>query len=157
MDRDEAAASPTAMTESIIITGVINAKQRRDVVTAADIPNAFVQTKIEEKQIGEQIIMKICEPLVDMLLELSPETYAAYVVYEGINKVLYVVMEKALYGLLQSLLLYYKKFRKYIESIGFKVNPYAFCVANRIVNGKEHRYLACRRPEDKSREPESEL
>jgi hypothetical protein len=34
MDRDEA-ASPTAnMTESIVITGVIEAKQRRDVMTA---------------------------------------------------------------------------------------------------------------------------
>jgi hypothetical protein len=44
MDQDEA-ASPTAMTESIIITGVIDAKQHRDVMTA-DIPNAFVQTEI---------------------------------------------------------------------------------------------------------------
>ena len=47
MDRDEA-ASLTAMTESILITAVIDAKQKRDVMTA-DIPNAFVQTDIEEK------------------------------------------------------------------------------------------------------------
>ena len=137
MDRDEA-ASPTAMTESIIITGVIDAKQRRDIMTA-DIPNAFVQTDIDKKEIGERIIMKIRGPLVDMLLELSYETYAAYVVYdEGRGKVLYVAMEKALYGMLQSSLLYYKKFRKDIESIGFVVNPYDPCVANRIVNGKQH-------------------
>ena len=94
MDRDEA-ASHTAMTESIIITGVIDAKQRRDVMTA-DIPNAFVQTDVEQKEIGERIVMKIRGPLVDMLLELSSETYANYVVYEGKSKVLYVVMEKAL-------------------------------------------------------------
>jgi hypothetical protein len=125
------------MTESIVITGVIDAKQRRDVMTA-DIPNAFVLTDIDEKKVGERIIMKIRGPLVDMLLELSPETYASYVVYEGNSKVLYVVMEKALYGMLQSSLLYYKKFRKDIESIGFKVNPYDPCVANRIVNGKQH-------------------
>jgi hypothetical protein len=81
MDRDEA-ASPTAMTESIVITGVIDAKQRRDIMTA-DIPNAFVQTDIDKKEIGERIIMKIRGPLVDMLLELSYETYAPYVVYEG--------------------------------------------------------------------------
>lgn len=136
MDREEA-TSPTVMTESIIITGVIEAKQRRDVMTA-DIPNAFVQTDIEKKEIGQRIIMKIRGPLVDMLIELSPETYAAYVVYEGKNKVLYVIMEKALYGMLQSSLLYYKKFRKDIESIGFKVNPYDPCVANRIINGKQH-------------------
>ncbi len=86
MDRDEA-ASPTAMTESIIITGVIDAKQRRDVMTA-DIPNALVQTEIGEKEIGERIIMKIRRPLVDMLIELSPETYAEFVVYDGKSKVL---------------------------------------------------------------------
>ena len=136
MDRDEA-TSPTAMTESIIITGVIEAKQRRDMMTA-DIPNAFAQKDIDKKEIGERIIMTIRGPLVEMLLELSPETYADYVVYEGRSKILYVVMEKALYGMLQSSMLYYKKFRKDLESIGFKVNPYDPCVANRIVNGKQH-------------------
>ena len=40
--------------------------------------------------------------------------------------------------MLQSSLLYYKKFRKDIESIGFEVNPYNPCVANRIVKGKQH-------------------
>jgi hypothetical protein len=136
MDRDEA-ASPMAMTESIIITGVIDAKQHRDIMTA-DIPNAFVQTDIDKKEIGERIIMKIRGPLVDMLLELSYETYASYVVFEGRSKVLYVAMEKALYGMLQSSLPYYKKFRKDIESIGFVVNPYDPCVANRTVKGKQH-------------------
>jgi len=136
MERDEA-ASPTTMTESVMITATIDAKQNRDVMTA-DIPNAFVQVDIDEKEKWEQIIMKIRGLLVNMLTELSPETYEKYVVYEGNNKVLYVRMIKALYGMLQSSLTYYKKFRKDIESIGFKVNPYDPCVANRIVNGKQH-------------------
>lgn len=84
-DRDDA-ASPTAMTESIIITGVIDAKQHCDIM-AADIPNAFVQTEIDTKVIGHRIGMKILEPLVDMLVKLSPETYAAFAVYEGNSKV----------------------------------------------------------------------
>ena len=136
MERDEA-ASPTTMTESVMITATIDAKQNRDVMTA-DIPNAFVQVDIDEKEKRERIITKIRGLLVNMLTELSPETYEKYVVYEGNNKVLYVRMIKALYGMLQSSLLYYKKFRKDIESIGFKVNPYDPCVANRIVNGKQH-------------------
>jgi hypothetical protein len=138
MDRDEA-TSPTASTESILLTAVIDAQQRRDVMTA-DIPNAFVQTSLGEKPVGERITMKIRGPLVDMLIEMSPETYSEYVVYEGPkrSKVLYVLMIMALYGMLQSSLLYYKKFRKDIESIGFKVNDYDPCVANRIVNGKQH-------------------
>jgi hypothetical protein len=43
--RDEA-ASPTAVTESIIITSVIDAKEGRDIMTV-DIPNAFVQTGVD--------------------------------------------------------------------------------------------------------------
>jgi len=37
-----------------------------------------------------------------------------------------------------SSLLYYKKFHKDIESIGFEVNPYDMCVANWIIDGKQH-------------------
>jgi len=137
-ERDEA-ASPMAMTESILITATIDAKQNRDVMTA-DIPNAFIQTDANEKNhvVGECIIMKIRGPLVDMLLKIAPEIYKDFVVMEGSTKVLYVKMLKAIYGMLQSSLLYYKKFRKDIESIGFEVNPYDPCVANRIVNGKQH-------------------
>ena len=115
----------------------VEAKQCRDVMTA-DIPNAFVQTDVEKKKVGNRIIMKIRGPLVDILLELSLETFESHVFDKGNNKVLYVEMEKALYGMLQSSLLYYKKFRKDIESIGFKVNPYDSCVANRTFNGKQH-------------------
>ncbi len=82
--------------------------------------------------------MKIQGPLVDMLLKIAPEVYNNYWTYEGQTKVLYIMMLKAIYGMLQSSLLYYKKFWKDIESIGFKVNPYDPCVTNCIVNGKQH-------------------
>jgi hypothetical protein len=130
----EDVSSPTASSEAILLTGVIDAKQKRDVMTL-DIPNAFVQTKIPLN--GDKIIMKIRGQLVDILLEICPGVYDDYVRYEGKNKVLYVRMLKALYGMLISSILYYKKFRKDIESIGFAVNPYDICVANRTVNGKQ--------------------
>ena len=50
----------------------------------------------------------------------------------------YVQVMRAIYGMLQAALLWYKKFRKDIESIGFQVNPYDPCVANRIIDGKQH-------------------
>jgi hypothetical protein len=131
----EDAASPTASTEAVLLTGVIDAKQRRDVMTL-DIPNAFVQTKIPEGE--EKIIMKIRGALVDILCEIAPEVYQEYVIQEGKDKVLYVHMLKALYGMLVASLLYYKKFRKDIEDIGYKINPYDMCVANKMVNGKQH-------------------
>ena len=47
-------------------------------------------------------------------------------------------MLKALYGMIKVSILYYKKFRTDIESIGYLVNPYDACVANIIINGKHH-------------------
>ena len=47
-------------------------------------------------------------------------------------------MLKALYGMIKVSILYYKKFRTDIESIGYLVNPYDACVANKIINGKQH-------------------
>ena len=133
----EEAASPTAATDSILVTAVIDARQERDVMTL-DVPNAFVQTKIDQKEGEEKIIMKIRGALVDMLIEICPEQYEEHVVYEGKHKVLYVRMLKALYGMLKASILYYKKFRADIESIGYIINPFDPCVANKTINGKQH-------------------
>ena len=46
-------------------------------------------------------------------------------------------MKKALYGMMLSSLLFYKDFRKDLESIEFVVNPYDIYVANRTINGHQ--------------------
>ena len=140
IDRDQA-ASPTAVTDAIIITGVIEAKQRRDVMVS-DVPNAFVQTKVPTTNVdgkpADRIIMKIRGILVDMLVDMNPTLYAPYVIEHGNNKVLYVQMLMALYGMLIASLLYYKQFVRDIKTIGFVLNPYDPCVANRTVYNKQH-------------------
>jgi hypothetical protein len=123
------------MTESILLTAAIEAKEQRDVMTL-DIPNAFIQTDV--KPVGdERIILKIKGALVDMLVEMQPEIYKDYVIFEGNVKVLYVQVLKAIYGMLQSSLLFYKKLCGDIQEIGFEINPYDICVANRIIEGKQ--------------------
>ena len=134
--RKEDTTSPTVLTESILLTSVIDAREGRDVMTT-DIPNAFVQTDVEEQELGKHHILKFTGVLIDMLVELDPELYGPYVTYENNVKVLYTLVMKALYGMLHSSMLYYKKFCKDIESIGFKVNPYDPCVANHIVCGTQ--------------------
>ena len=101
-----------------------------------DIPNAFVKMEIENKE--ERDMMKIKGPLAEMLVKIEPEVYENYVLEEGNEKVIYVQVLKALYGMLQASLMFYKKLRKDLEEIGFKVNPYDPCVANRIIGGKRH-------------------
>ena len=74
-------ASPTVATEALLLTAMIDSVENRDVMSA-DIPNAFIQAKLEKKQDEERVIMKITGKLVDWLVELSPETYQSYVVEE---------------------------------------------------------------------------
>ena len=40
---------------------------------------------------------------------------------------------KALYGLLRSILLLYRKLRCKLEAYGYKINPYDTCVGNKMV------------------------
>ena len=131
----EQAASPTAGTDSVLITSVIEAKQGRDVMTL-DIPNAFPQASIPDE--NEKVTMKIRGRLIDMLLEIDFEKYSPFVYENEKERILYVVLKKALYGMLMASILYYKKFKKDIEGIGYNLNLYDMCVANKIVNGKQH-------------------
>ena len=138
IDRDDT-DGPTSARDSIIITGVIEAKQVRYVMIN-DFPNDFVQTPDPKDEGDEIIITKIRGALVDILCEISPEIYKPCVKFDNMSreKILYVRMLKDIYGMLIASLLYYKKFQKDIKSIGFEVNPYDTCEANRIFNGEQH-------------------
>jgi hypothetical protein len=46
-------------------------------------------------------------------------------------------MQKALYGLLRSALLFYCKLVGNLEGKGFVLNPYDLCIANKTINGKQ--------------------
>ena len=86
----------------------IYAYERRDIMVLG-VPNAFVQTNIPPKKYGEErVIMKIKGALVDIILELDSETYSKHVVSENLNKVVYVVVFRAIYGILVAALLLYK-------------------------------------------------
>ena len=113
--RPDEAASPTVMTESVLLMVAIEAHEKRDVATW-DIPNAFIQTAVDKlDKDGDRIIMKIRGAMLDMLLDIDDD-YKDYVVYERGQKVLYVHILRAIYGMLMSGLLFYKKFRAAIEA-----------------------------------------
>ena len=123
-------------TEATLLTAVIESQENRDVATC-DIPNAFVQTALEDRdKHGNRTIMKIRGQLVDILCEMDP-AYKEYVVLEGKHKVLYMHVTKAIYGLLKSAMLFYSKLSKDLQDFGFELNPYDPCVANKMVNGKQ--------------------
>ena len=82
--------------------------------------------------------MKITDRLVDWLVELAPETYRGFVVTKLGKKVLYAVVHRAIYGMLEAAALWYQELRRKLESIGFRFNPYDPCVVNRVVEKKQH-------------------
>ena len=69
------------------------------------------------------MIMKIAGVLVDLLLEMAPEVYGKYVLYENGSKVLYVEVLQDLYGILVASILWYNKLRSNIEDIGLNPIP----------------------------------
>ena len=86
----EEAASPTVSMESISLTTVINAKEKRDIMTA-NIPNAFIQAHMPKIEKGEdRVIMKITGTLVELLVKLAPTIYRPFVVFEKGKKVIYI-------------------------------------------------------------------
>jgi hypothetical protein len=54
-----------------------------------DVPNPFIQSN-KEKIDGNRVIIKICEPLVEMLVSLNPELYSPFVTAERGEPILYV-------------------------------------------------------------------
>jgi hypothetical protein len=101
---------------------MIKAKEGRD-VTTCDIPNAFIQTTVEEmEKDSNRTIMKIPRVLVDILCEVDP---------------VYKDFEDHINGLLVSAMLFYKKLVVDLMKYRFKINPYDPCVASKMTNGKQ--------------------
>ena len=118
------------------MTPVIKTQEGQD-ITTCNIPNAFVQTHVVEKdKDGIQTIMKIRGVCVDILCEIDP-IYWDYRDNEGNHKVLYLHITQAIYGMLVSAMLFYHKLTKALLSHGFELNPYDPYVANKMVNGEQ--------------------
>ena len=62
--------------------------------------------------------------------------YKAYVTREkrGVKQFL-LRFQNALYGTMVAIMIYYRKFTKSLTSIGFEINPYDQCVANKVIDG----------------------
>ena len=127
----EEASSPTVAIESVMLSCAIDAKEGRD-VGIIDIPNAFMQVDMEGT-----VHMKLEGKMAELLVKLSPKLYRPYVLMENGKLVLYVELQKALYGTLKAALLFWKRLSSQLVTWGFELNPYDTCVANKMINGKQ--------------------
>ena len=86
----------------------------------------------------ERVIMKIAGVLVDLMVQMAPEVYGPYVVFENGKRVIYTQVLRAIYGMLVASLLWYKAFRGELEQKGYVFNNYDPCVCNKTIQGKQH-------------------
>jgi len=81
--------------------------------------------------------MKLEGALAELLTRVDPQ-YNRYMSVEKGKKVIYVELKKALYGTLQAALLFWQSLSEFLtDELGFKINRYDSCVANKIINGKQ--------------------
>ena len=104
---DDSFASPTASLEAILTTLMIDVYEGRD-VAVADVPGAYLHAEFPKDKC---VILKLNRDFVDIMCNVNPE-YKDHVVYETSKrgcrvKCIYIRVLRALYGCLESALLWY--------------------------------------------------
>jgi hypothetical protein len=124
--------SPTILTEAVFITAVIEVHEERN-VACFDIPGEFLHANLDK-----DITMILKSRLAELMVKVAPNLYRKYIsVDRRGTAILYVKMQKAVYGLLRSALLFYNKLVADLEGDRFVINPYDQWVANKMVNRKQ--------------------
>jgi hypothetical protein len=100
-----AATPPTVSLEYVLVTSTIEAYEGRE-VAVVDILGAYLSTDMDE-----EVIMLLRGRLAELMVKTAPNIYRKYITVDAKNQpVLYVKLQKALYGCLRSALLFYLKF-----------------------------------------------
>jgi hypothetical protein len=114
-------SSPTANITHIFIEATLSAA-REDVRASADIGTAYLNAIMKD-----QVLMMLDKITTQRLIKLYPE-FEKFVNRYG--KII-VKLNKALYGCVQSALLWYECLREFLLRIGFTTNPYDECIFTR--------------------------
>jgi len=126
----EETTSPMVSTDALMISLMIDTFERRDVATA-NVVGAYLNAEMLDF-----VLLCLTGETVNIMCRVNPR-YTSFVVIEGGQKVLYLHLLKALYGCMQSALLWYDLFSTTLQKMGFELNPYDLCIANKMVDGKQ--------------------
>jgi hypothetical protein len=99
-------------------------------VASCDIPGVFLQ--VDNPDFA---LMRLDGILAELMVKVAPKLYCKLITTNAKGKpVLYIQLEKAVYGMMKSALLFHQKLVADLTSLGFTINPYDPCVVNKIVN-----------------------
>jgi hypothetical protein len=128
----EEATALTMSSDTIFIQGTIFAHEGRDVATC-NIPGAFLQANNPD-----YVLMRLDGILSELMVTIASNIYRKYITTNAKGKpVLYVQLEKVLYEMMKSALLFYQKLVADLRLIGYVLNSYDPCVANKMTDGQQ--------------------
>ena len=70
------------------------------------------------------------------MCDINPE-YKQHFRMERGQKLIYLLTLRALYGCIESAMLWYSLYKETLEGEGYELNPYDFCIANKEINKKQ--------------------
>ena len=103
-------------TRRIFLTRIIDAIEGRD-KAITDINGVYLNARMKD-----EVLMKITGKEVDLFCEIDT-SLAEFVVMKKGKKILYVQLNKSLYGYVQSALLWYKLYSYTLKYMDFELNP----------------------------------
>jgi hypothetical protein len=127
---EDETSSPTVNLSSVYLVLSVGAREGRKVGTA-DVGTAYLNAGILKA-----VYMRIDKRLAQMLAELFPDDYKL-----DKDGCIYVKLQKALYGCVESAKLWYDEVSSTLKGLGFEANPHDPCVFNIDRNG--HQMTVC--------------
>ena len=125
-------ASPTVSLEALLLSLMIEAKEGRDIATA-DVGRGGAYL---HREMDDFIVLKMVEIAVDIMCKVN-DAYKQYVTTKKGQQVLYLQLLKALYGCVKAALIWYTVFVTVLQGMGFILNPYDKCIANKKIENTQ--------------------
>ena len=103
-------------------------------VATANIPGAFLKTDYDR---GDMHI-KLKGAMVTLIEKIDPEYYKYFIYTDKCGrKCMYTESKKAIYGTLETSLLFWGKLSKILEEMGYEINEYKWCALNNRIDNKQ--------------------
>ena len=119
-------SSPTVSTTAIFLIAQIAAAEGRD-ITTIDIGSAYLNASMPKTDPSKLVFMRINKEVSQIMTDLDL-TFLPFINSDG---TLIVELDRALYGCIESALLWFQELSGFLTKTGFVPNPYDPCVMNR--------------------------
>ena len=125
----EETSSPTVATASLFTILALAGHESRHAMTL-DIGGAYLNAIMPA---GKPVYVRL-DPLIAAILGMLDATYIEFIQHDGS---VIVKLDRALYGCVESAVLWYNNLKATLEEDGFIINEYDICVFNKTIDGKQ--------------------